>query len=135
MAITQKTDTLKEALNRANPGDFPNAMNRIQFGDMISPIDETITLATVAATVDLSVLSSKKLPALIIQSLRVTDVTGGTGAAGQRTISDPGASASATVTKLSADGKTLTFEGTIKALRIMWIPRSAIDLAEAFAIA
>lgn len=124
MSTATANRTLQDALNSGNPAEQATAIQRLKLGDMMEQIDETITLSVVAASIDLSLRSASLQTALLVQSVRVTDVTGGTGATGVRTITDAGGTPSATVATLSADGKTLTFEGTVKAIRIVWIPKT-----------
>jgi hypothetical protein len=56
-------------------------------------------------------------------------VTGGAAAAGPRQVTDAGGTPSATVATLSADGATLTFEGTVTDAVISYDAAPDVDLA------
>ena len=115
-------ETLKSALNRANPNTLADAMAKVDFGTMIEPKTETVAQAA-AATITLDP------PALAVFSVRVT---GGAAAAGVRTVTDAGGTASATVCTVSADGATLTFEANVTGAVVSYMPRSATPLDTAW---
>lgn len=116
------TETLKSALNRANPNTLADVLAKIDLGTMLAPKTETVA-QTSAVTVPLDP------PALAVFSVRVT---GGAAAAGVRTVTDAGGSASATVAVLSADGATLTFEAGVTGAVVSYMPRPAVDLDAAW---
>jgi hypothetical protein len=126
MTTTVAAFTLKDALDAANPSQIASALRKIKLGTMLTPIQETITLGTVRNHIHLLTDSVAKKAALQILSCRVSDVTGGAGAVGARVVADatpaaPGASGPGIVT-LSADGDIITFEGTILAAVVWWLP-------------
>lgn len=115
-------ETLKSALNRANPNTLADVLAKIDLGTMLQPKTETVSQSA-ATTISLNP------PALAVFGVRVT---GGAAAAGVRTVTDAGGSASATVCKLSADGATLTFEANVTGAVVSYMPRPAVDLATAW---
>ncbi len=115
-------ETLKSALNRANPNTLADVLAKIDLGTMLDP--KTVTVAQTAATT--IVLDP---PALAVFGARVT---AGAAASGPRMITDAGGSASATVATLSADGATLTFEGNVTGAVVSYMPRPAVDMATAW---
>lgn len=132
--------TLKDELDSANATTMPAALAKVKVGTHLTLIKETITLAAVAASVNLATLSVAKRPAWIIKSLRVSDVTGGASArVGTYVITDAAGTAldpqadSPGVAKLSDDGVTLTFAATIKAIVIAYYPMPDTDLTSKFA--
>ena len=112
-------ETLKSALNRANPNTLADVLAKIDLGTMLEP--KTITVAqSSASTITLS-------PAAMgVFSVRVT---GGAAAAGVRTVTDAGGSVSATVCTLSTDGATLSFEAGVTGAVVSYMPRPAVDLS------
>lgn len=130
---TTKQLTLQQALSDADPDKIADALRQVDLGNMLTKVDETITPAAVSATITLS------QPALMIQSVRVTSNAGGTGTTGTFYVGDAGATPSAAASgknglcSLSADGTTLTFEGTVAACRIVYIPQSETPLTNNFA--
>jgi hypothetical protein len=124
MAVTATaTQSIKKALNSGDPALQATGLNKIKFGDMLEPVDETIVV-TAAAAVVLSVSSALKRAAMVVQSVRVI---AGVAALGPRTITDAGGTATATACKLGVDGDTLTFEATVTSIRVVWIPRASVD--------
>lgn len=115
-------ETLKSALNRANPNTLADVLAKIDLGTMLEPKTVTVT-QTAAVTVPLNP------PALGVFSARVTS---GAAAAGVRMVSDAGDSATATVCTLSADGATLTFEANVTGVVVSYMPRPAVDMATAW---
>ena len=110
--------TLKDALNKANISQLATALNSVALGNLLDRAAHKVAIAqTAAVTVVLSP------PALMIQTLRVT---AGAANPGNRQISDAGGTPSATVATISDDGSTLTFEGTVSAALITYIPGPAV---------
>ena len=142
MGITQVVETIKSAFTKAPPNDLADLFRKLDFGAMLDPIDATITLAAVSATVNLVTATvaegGKQKAAHVVRSVRVTDVTGGTADAGLRMVAAAGGTPAAAgaalagVCTLSADGKTLTFEGTVKAIRVVYLPAPATPLTDAY---
>jgi len=116
------SETLKSALNRANPNTLADVLAKIDLGTMLAP--NTVTVAQSAATT-----ITLDPPALFVAGVRVT---GGAAAAGVRTVTDAGGSASATVCTLSADGATLTFEANVTGAVVTYMARPAVDLDTAW---
>lgn len=116
------SETLKSALNRANPNTLADALAKVDLGTMLEPKKVTVS-QTSASTVTLNP------PALAVFSVRVT---GGAAAAGVRMVTDAGGSASATICTLSDDGATLTFEAGVTGAVVAYMPRSAVALDSAW---
>lgn len=142
---TTKIETLQRALNDANPNEVADCLKRVKLGNMLNTVKVTATALTSASAFDittaavkaasvivgLSLDSGENLPASnVIQSVRVT---AGAAAAGLRQIGDSAATASATVAKVSDDGKTITFEAGVTAFVLTYMPRSAEALSNSFA--
>ena len=121
----------------------------MKLGNMLSPVKVVVTDLTATATPDITSNAvrlaatitgleretTENLPAILaVKSLRVTAV--GTGATGPRVVTDSGGTAVAPssgiagVALLSADGTTLTFEGTVTGFVHEYIPRSATALSD-----
>ena len=131
--------TLQKALDAANPSQIADALREIGLGTMLTPIKETITLGSVRNHIHLLSDSSAKLAAQQILMCRVSDVTGGAGAVGVRVIgdasatpADPGATGPG-IASLSADGDIITFEGTVLAVVVWWLPVPKIATTAHFA--
>lgn len=112
------SETLKSALNRANPNTLADVLAKVDLGTMLAPKTVTVTQSS-ASTMTLSPA------ALGVFSVRVT---GGAAAAGVRAVTDAGGSASSTVCTVSADGTTLTFEAGVTSAVVCYMPRPAVDL-------
>ena len=112
-------ETLKSALNRANPNTLADVLAKIDLGTMLAPKTETVA-QTSATTITLNP------PALAVFSARVT---GGAAAAGARTVTDEGGTPSTSIATLSADGTTLTFEAGVTGAVVSYMPRPAVDLS------
>jgi hypothetical protein len=136
---TTSTKTIQNALDNAEPGELESALQKIALGSMLTPIEETITLVAVATHVDLLTDSSAGKAAQQVIYCRVTSVVGGTGAAGCRQVFDASATPRAPagggqpgVATISADGNTITFEGTVKAVLIKWLPVPTVATSTTF---
>lgn len=116
------SETLKSALNRANPNTLADVLAKVDLGTILEPKKSTVAQAS-AATVPLDP------PALGVFSVRVT---GGAAAAGVRTVTDAGGTPSTTVCTLSDDGATLTFEAGVTGAVVSYMPRSAVSLDSAW---
>lgn len=152
MTTTTRTDTIEQVLKRADPNELPDALRKVDLGQMLTPRKVTFAALSAAAAIDITTAASKAAatvspalpdnvsalpPILSVISCRVSAV--GTGALGDRHISDaggtpaaPGASGPGIAT-LSDDGKTLTFEGTVTGFVLEYIPRPATNLTTKFA--
>lgn len=126
MTVTAVT-TLKKALNLANHNNLPDAIAKLQLGDMLEVVEETITIASGTA-INLTTDSVAKRGALLVQSVRVVAGT----ATGARTVGDSSCTPSTSLVKLSADGTTLTFEAAITQAVVRWIRLPAAALTTAF---
>jgi hypothetical protein len=126
--MTTSVETLKMALNEANPNKLADALAQVKLGTILDPVQPgEVTFATVQDHVDLDP------PALMVQSCRVTDTSGGTGATGIRAIGDSACTPSATLAKLSGSGALITFEGTVKKVIVTYLARPTKALSEEFA--
>lgn len=125
---TTVNNTLQLELDKANPNTVPDVLREMKLGTMLAGvIEKTITLSTYGTAFTLTP------PALIVRSFRVSDATGGNAATGARLVGDSGATPSATIAKLSADGTTITVEGTgaLSAV-VSYIPMPAVAMSNAF---
>ena len=121
-------DTLTLELNKADPNTLPDVLRQVGLGTMLAGVvEKTITLSTFGTAFTLSP------PALIVRSFRVSDATGGTAATGARLVGDSGSTPSATIAKLSADGTTITVEGTgaLSAV-VSYIPMPATAMSSTY---
>jgi hypothetical protein len=131
MSVTvTEVETIKKALNQADPNKVADAIRKIAMGDMLDVVEETIAVSPAAATLNLEALSSVERGALVVQSV---EVLAGAAAAGVRIIGPSTATPSATVVRLSTDGKTLTFEANVTSVRVRFVPAPAESLDSAFA--
>lgn len=127
-STTTVANTLQLELNKANPNTLADVLRQMQLGTMLAPTKAALTNNPAANTVALNP------PALIVGACLVTGV--GTAATGPRAVTSAAGTAVAPtmagqpgVALLSDDGTTLTFEGTVSAVTVEYIPRSAVDLA------
>jgi len=133
MTTAGKSQSIQDVLNESNPNKLADAVAQAKLGDSLAGLAKTLTGLTAASSFDLTTVddpdnAGEKLPAaLIVSALRVT---GGAAAAGVRQISDAGDTPSATLATLSADGKTITFEGDVTDFVIYYVPKQ--DLSAAF---
>lgn len=153
---TTRTYSINEALNEANPGNVADVLRKLALGRTLKKIKATIAAITATATPDITAIAAAKItinqgpddivasgvlpPIDKLVSLRVTAV--GTGATGDRTLTDSGGTAAAPPTatayagaavglaKLSDDGKTLTFEGTVTGFVIEYFAPAGLDLVD-----
>ena len=140
---TTFTPTLQSTMNDANTNEVSDALRQMKIGTMLSPVKVTVTGLASATAIDITTaavfaastvtgLGTQAIalpPILDITALRVT---AGAAAAGLRQIGDSGATASATVAKISDDGKTLTFEAGVTGFVLLYSPRSATDLQSTY---
>jgi len=130
-ATATSLETLKSALDEANPNKVASALQQAKLGTMLTPLKKTYSaLAATAAHNLTDVAHGSGLAALLVGTLRVT---AGAAAAGARLVTDAGGTPSATVATLSDDGKTVTFEGTVTAFVIEYVPRASADMTGPFA--
>lgn len=120
-ATATSTRTIRKVLSEGNPNELADAAKKMLLGDMLKPVDETITIAS-GTTIKLSTQSAKLRKALVLQSVRVVTGT----ATGQRTVGDTGSTPSTTL--VSFDGDTITFEAAITVARIVWVPAASTDI-------
>jgi hypothetical protein len=142
---TTKVNTTERLLNNVVAGITADALDKVGLGTMLTPRKVTfVGLASAAAqdiTTAAAAAAATVVPALLSEQLTLgavlvpiaIRVTAGAAAAGVRTVGDSGATASATVVKLSDDGKTLTFEAAVTAFVIEYLPRPVTDLTAKFA--
>jgi hypothetical protein len=79
---TSAVKTIKVALDAAAKGELESALQIVKLGTMLTPIEETITLAAESATFSLVTDSAAGLAAQQIIYLRITNVGGGGATAG-----------------------------------------------------
>lgn len=155
MGFSTAKKSLFTVLNEAAQGLFDRALAQVKLGRVLQPVKVTVTglaaaaahditsAATLAgATVDQGLddiaVGEALPPILAVRSLRVTAV--GTGALGPRSVFDSGATPGAPgatgpgIAKLSDDGTTITFEGTVTGFVIEYIPRSNVDLGTEYVL-
>ncbi len=134
MATVTETEDIQKVLNQGRADQVPDALNLIDFGDMLEAVEETITKSPVDPVVtfgdDTLLDAAKGRGALLVQS---AEVLTGAAAAGSRRIVPSTDAASATEAVLSADGTTLTFEANVTTVRIRWIPAVKTALSTKFA--
>jgi hypothetical protein len=138
MSVTATAaETLKGVLNQANPNKIADALAKVQLGTLLAPTIKTFTAITAAAAHDITdAAHGYCLPILAVVNCRVTAV--GTGALGARVMSDVGGTPGAPgangpgIATLSADGKTITFEGTVTGFVLTYVPQSTADVTAAF---
>lgn len=122
--------TNKVVADQANPNDLPDILRKFALGSMFEQQAERTINQAASASMTLS-------PPCIPGTLMVRASAVGTAAAGVRTVGDSGSTPSATVVRCSADGTTLTFEGTVTAAVVSYIARpgatAPVDLAALFA--
>lgn len=134
MATVTAIEDIRTILNQGRADQVPDALNIVDFGDMLEAVEETITKAPVSAVVTLGddtlLAAALGRGALLVQSVEVLT---GAAAAGSRIVVPSTDAASATEVVLSADGTTLTFEATVTTVRIRWIPAVKVALSTKFA--
>jgi hypothetical protein len=147
MSVTAtETNTGQDVLDRADPNELADILRKIKLGQMLNPVKVSFTgLSATAAKIiaqlkagstgvtvnqGLQIGAADPLPSIL--SVVAVRVAGGSAAAGVRMIGDAGATASSTVARLSDDGTTLTFEDTVTAMVLEYIPRPATDLNAKF---
>lgn len=137
MAVTATSvDTLKKALNDAEPGDLPDAMRKVEFGTMITPTKIAFTNMASGMAHDITDASHGSRRAIL--SVTTLRVTAGAAGANARIVTDASGSASAGsasspgIALLSDDGKTLTFEANVTGFVLTYIPQSATDVTAKF---
>jgi len=130
--------TVKNALDDAEPNQIADALRKVALGTVLTPIIETITLASVRNHVHLLTDTVAKKAALVVQAVEVTNVAGGAADLGVRLVAPSGATPAAKgakacgVATLSDDGDIITFEGTVKAIKVKYIPMPATALTDKF---
>lgn len=132
MTTTNEVQTLQVVLDKANPETLADALRKVKLGTLLTPLKITKTGMTLAAAHDITDHEhGHNPPILAIIALRVT--VKDTAAFGVRMIGDAAATLSTTVARLSDDGKTITFEGTVSGFVLEYIPRSDVDMTDVFA--
>lgn len=145
--------TIANALDSANPNNVADLLQLVKLGRMLTPLKLTLTGLTSAAAINLTLLKAGASGIVVnsgqlnagdalppIQDVKTLRVTAGAATAGPRTIADSGATATAPaganalpgVAKLSDDGTTITFDTTVTAFVIEYIPRPYTDLTTSF---
>lgn len=122
------TESIRKALNSGRPGVQATALEKIKVGDMLKPIDETITIAS-GTTINLGTQSAALRKAMMIQSVRVVTGT----ATGARQVGDAGSTPSTTLVKYDPVTGILTFEAAITVARIVWLAAADTDVDTVYA--
>lgn len=129
---TTAVETLKSALNEANPNKISDALAKVDLGSMF-----TITEYDTGTITAVDHITLPGTGALLIQSVRV--VTATTAVVGPKIIQDSGATAGQIastgiyVCKIDAAGLVLTFDGTVTQVVVRYIPNPAASLTASFA--
>ena len=125
-------DTIQRVLDEANPSQLASALQKIALGSMLTPIQETVTIAA-GTVINLPTDTVAKKAAQQILTCRVTAGT----ATGNRVVTDstPCAPVGAIpgLVTLSADGTALTFEANITVAVITWLPVPANAMSAFYA--
>jgi hypothetical protein len=131
---TNRLVTARDQYNSGDPQAVALAAQKTDLGNQLSKVKVTFTGLTSAAAQDITTAAAKAAAAISgisllpgenlppIGSVVALRVTAGAAAAGVRTIGDTAATAAATVTRLSDDGKTLTFEAAVTAFVLVYYP-------------
>jgi hypothetical protein len=136
---TTSVDTVQAALDKANPNDLADCLQKVKLGTMLTPLKRVFTGVSSSATQDLTALDAdgettgasnpNRLPALLVNTLLVTT---GAAASGGRAVTSAGATAAtSTFAKISDDGTTLTFDNTVTGFTIEYMPRAQVDMQSA----
>jgi len=129
---TTAVETLKSALNEANPNKISDALAKVDLGSMFTIAEYDTGSITAADHIHLP-----SPGALVVQSVRV--VAAGTAATGPRIVLDSGATAAQIgstgiyVCTVNTAGTIITFEGTVTQVVVRYIPNPAADLTASFA--
>lgn len=125
--------TIKDVLDKADPNNMHDAFRLVKLGTVLTVLDVEIENSPTAAAFTLDP------PALLVQSVEVTDAGGGAADLGVRVvgsaIATPAAvgAANVGVCSLSADGATITLEGDAAKIQVVYIPRPDTALTEEWA--
>jgi hypothetical protein len=134
MATVTETEDIQKILNQGRADQVPDALNLIDFGDMLEAVEEEIDKSDAVAVItlgdDTALDAAKGRGALMVQSVEVLT---GSAAAGSRIVVPSTDAASATEVVLSADGTTLTFEANVGTVQVRWIPAPKVALSTKFA--
>lgn len=134
MTTSTSKETLKSALNQANPNKLPDALAQVDLGDVLT-VQEYDT-GTITAT------DTVALPggALLVQSAQV--VTSGTAASvghylpgnsGSTPLLPPGgANVAVGICKVPADGASVIFPNTVTRAIVRYIKKPAVALTADF---
>lgn len=119
------SETLKSALNRANPNTLADVLAKIDLGTILSPTVKTVSQSS-ATTITLD-------PPALCPAVVSARVTGGASAANVYLCTDAGGSpVDGAICKLSADGATLTFALGVTGAVVSYVPRPAVSLDSAW---
>ena len=117
-------ETLKSALNRANPNTLADVLAKIDLGSILSPVSKEIT-QTAATTVTLD-------PPALSPATTTVRVTAGVSLGAYMVVDADGVAvnvgAEIGVCKLSADGTTLTFASNVEGAKVTYLAAPAVAL-------
>jgi len=134
---TTATPTLQGELDKADPNTLPDAIRQIALGTMVTPLKAVFTGLASGAAHDITDDAHGNLPKIL--SVTTLRVTAGLATNGPRLITDvsgtaspPNATNGHGVATLSDDGATITFDQSVTAFVIEYIPRAETDPTGAF---
>lgn len=121
-------ETLKSALNRANPNTLADVLAKIDLGSILSPVSATLN-QTAATTVVLD-------PPALSPATTTVRVTGGVSLGAYMVVDADGVAVNVGteigVCKLSADGTTLTFASNVTDAKVTYLAAPAVALDSAW---
>jgi hypothetical protein len=136
---TSAVKTIQAVLDNAAKGELESALQIVKMGTMLTPIEETITLAAESATFSLVDDSAAGLAAQQVIYLRITDVGIGGGTLGPYTVHDAGATPVVHdganipgVATIDAAGDVITFNDTALEILVKWLPVPNVATSDFF---
>lgn len=121
-------ETLKSALNRANPNTLADVLAKIDLGSILSPVSATVA-QTAATTVTLD-------PPALSPATTTVRVTAGVSLGAYMVVDADGVAVNVGteigVCKLSADGATLTFASNVEGAKVTYLAAPAVALDSAW---
>lgn len=142
MAVTTTAaPTLREAMNTGDPQAVATVAQVVGLGTMLAVVKVVFAGLTAAAALDITTAAAKTAATVTgitlatgenlppIGSILAVRVTAGAAAAGGRLVLDSGGTPAAGACTVSDTGKTLTFEGTVTGLVLMYRPAPTVALS------
>jgi PPE-repeat protein len=135
-----KTRTITDVGNSGDLNQLADVAQKVGLGNVLGIKKVTFAALASAAAQDITTIAAGVAAGLTgqatlppIGSPVAVRVTAGAAAAGLRQVGDIGATLSATVCRLSDDGKTLTFEAAVTGFVLLYVPGSLVPLSNKFA--